>query len=143
MEANPAVFQKKPMEIKLSDYSPEKVLKEVFIEKKDLLSNHILLNIQEHEKLYFNIFLISFIVLANIILIAKRYTINEKDKKYIKFYNELYHDLVKYSIIEFALVVGETVENNKINVTSSLARVSIVLISLIIFHSIKENFGLE
>jgi hypothetical protein len=143
MESNPVVFKKKIPEIKLSDYSPDKILNNVFIEKKNMLTSSILLNIEEHSKLYFNIFLISFIVIAHIVLLTKRYTIDEKDKKYIKFYNDLYYDLLKYSIIEIALVAGETIQNNKINITTSLARVSIVLISLIIFHSIKGNFGLE
>ena len=80
MEANPAVFQKKLSEIKLSDYSPDKILKNVFIERKNMLTSYILLNIEEHSKLYFNIFLISFIVIAHIVLLTKRYTIDQKDK---------------------------------------------------------------
>jgi len=60
-----------------------------------------------------------------------------KNKFYIKYYNALYHDFLKYLIIESALALSGAIENNKLNITNSLLRVSIVLIALLIFHSFK------
>ena len=110
--------------------------------KKNILNSYIALNIEEHAKFYINMFLFAFIFIANLVLIIKRNT-NKDDKEFIEFFNDLYHDLLKYLIIETALVVSEAIEANEFNISKSLARVSIVLIALIIFHNIKGKFGLH
>jgi hypothetical protein len=131
-------------------FSPEKLVENlskniytILPENRSILTNPIMLNIDADSKLYFNIYLILFIVISNIILLSKRWIFDKKNEDYIQFYNDLYYDLFKYLIIESALILTETIENNKINVTSSLARVSVVLIALIIFHYIKCKIGLE
>ena len=130
------------MDVKLSpEHFFKKSYSELIVEKKNILNSYISLNITEHSKFYINIFLFSFIFIANIVLIHKRNT-NKDDKKFITFFNDLYYDLLKYLIIETALTTMEAIEHNQFNISKSLARISIVLISLIIFHNVKGMFGL-
>ena len=138
------------MEVNISsepkiDFSSENFFKksysEFIVEKKNILNSYISLNITEHSKFYINMFLFSFIFIANLVLIIKRNT-NKDDKKFIAFYNDLYYDLLKYLIIESALFISESIEHNQFNISKSLARISIVLISLLIFHNVKGMFGL-
>ena len=134
--------------IQKPEFSPEQFLKNIYstiiVEKKEnILIDNISLNIKENSKLYFNFFLICFIIIANIILVTKRWTSDKKNEYYIKYYNALYHDFLKYLIIELALTINSAIEKNKLNITGSLARISIVLIALLIFHSIKDKIGIE
>jgi hypothetical protein len=127
------------------DFSLEHFFKKTYsdyiVEKKNIFNSYISLNITEHSKFYINMLLFSFIFIVNLVLIIKRNT-NKDDKKFIAFYNELYYDLLKYLIIELALFISETIEHSQFHISKSLARISIVLISLLIFHSVKGMFGL-
>ena len=131
----------------LPNLFPDKPLNNIFdnflIEKNKILTSSILLNIEENSKIHFNLFLIIFIIIANIILITLRYTTQKDNKDYINYYNNLYYDLIKYLLVESAIIVSDAIETNKFNLTSSLARVSIVLIALLIFHSVKDKIGIN
>ena len=141
------------MEVKNSqpqkiEFSPEQFAKNIYNtiipeKKENILTTHVPLNIKENSKIHFNIFLICFIIIANVVLVTRRWTSEKNNKEYIKYYNELYHDFLKYLIIESALVVSEAIETNKFNFTSSVSRIAIVLIALLIFHSIKDKIGIE
>jgi len=138
---------KNPM-IQKTEFSPEQFVKNIYntiiVKKKEnILIDNISLNIKENSKLYFNFFLICFIILANIVLVTKRWTSEKKNKCYIKYYNALYHDFLKYLFVEFAIAINNAIENNKFNITSSLSRIAIVLTALLFFHSFKGIIGIE
>jgi hypothetical protein len=112
-------------------------------ETSSVFTKNILLNIEEHHTFYIKTSLILFIVISNIVLITLRNTSKINDKEYKDFFNELYHDFLKYIFIEIALVVSEIMESRKINLLSSLARISIVLSALLIFHLTKDKIGIH
>jgi hypothetical protein len=112
-------------------------------ETSSVFTKNILLNIEENHTFYIKTSLILFIVISNIVLITLRNTSKINDKEYKDFFNELYHDFLKYLFIEIALVVSEIMESRKINLLSSLARISIVLSSLLIFHLTKDKIGIH
>jgi hypothetical protein len=112
-------------------------------ETSSVFTKNILVNLEEHQTLYIKSSLILFIVISNVVLIILRNTSKKNDKEYKDFFNELYHDFLKYVFIEIALVASEIMETRKINLISSLARVSIVLSALLIFHLTKSRIGIH
>ena len=112
-------------------------------ETSSVFTQKILLNIEENQTFYIKSSLILFIVISNIVLITLRNTSKKNDKEYRDFFNELYHDFLKYLFIEIALIVSEIMETRKINLLSSLTRVSIILSALLIFHLTKDKVGIH
>lgn len=129
---------KNPIEQKI-EFSPEQFVKNIYNRIIPESKESIFTN-KEYSKLFFYTCLI---LIINIVLVTKRWTTEKENKVYIKYYNGLYHDFLKYLIIESALTISSVVENNKFNIINSLSRIAIVLIGLLIFHSIKNKIGIN
>jgi hypothetical protein len=110
---------------------------------ESILTSKIAINIKENQETLISLTFIVIILIANVSLVAKRWGPEKNNKEYIHFYDELYHDFLKYLCIEIALVVAETIEKKSFRFISSLARISIVLLSLLFFHSIKDKIGIN
>ena len=121
------------------EFSPEQFVKNIY-NRIIPESKESIFTDKEYSKLFFYTCLI---IIINIVLVTKRWTTEKENKVYIKYYNGLYHDFLKYLIIESALTISSAVENNKFNISNSLSRIAIVLIGLLIFHSIKNKIGIE
>jgi len=110
---------------------------------ESIFTSKIDLNIKENQETIISLTFIVIILIANFFLVAKRWGSEKNNKKYINFYNKLYHDFLKYLCIEIALVIAETIEKKSFRFISSLARISVVLLSLLFFHSIKDKIGIN
>lgn len=110
---------------------------------ESIFTSKIAINIKENQETIIGLTFIVIIFIANVSLVAKRWGPEKNNKEYIHFYDELYHDFLKYLCIETALIVAETIEKKSFRFISSLARISIVLLALLFFHSIKNKIGIN
>jgi len=95
------------------------------------------LEIEEHAKEIIIPFIGLTVIFISLILTIFKFTIKKKDKNYKKYYNGLYYDLTKYLFIEGFLVIFESIENGKYNVSNSIGRIGAVHLGLIIFYAVK------
>jgi len=103
----------------------------------EILYKNIYLNLDENNKLNINFGLILIILTINAYYVYQRFVKNKYDKKFIKFYKDLYYDFLKYLFIESAIILSELIESNTINFTRSLGRIAFVHIALVLFHNSK------
>ena len=92
------------------------------------------------EKFWVDVALIGVIVLININLLVRRFFTDKKNTAFIEYYKEIYADFIKYFCIELGISVSEYIEKGEFSIIFSLARISIVMLALLIYHEIKYNF---
>jgi hypothetical protein len=101
------------------------------------------LEIEEHAKEIIIPFIGFTVIIIHLILTIVRFTFKKRDKKYKKYYNRLFYDLIKYLFIEVFLILFETIESGKYNVSNSIGRIGAVHLGLIVFYAIKGPFKLK
>jgi hypothetical protein len=147
MDINSLFSPKTPEAPKKIEIVPENIFKDVyeyiFTKEKHFLSHTFSFNFNEETRLNINIYLLYFIIIANVVLVTRRWTSEKGNKTFIKYYNELYHDFLKYLLIEIAIIGCDAIEENRINISYSVARVSIILSALLVFHNIKDSIGIH
>ena len=87
--------------------------------------------------------LIIFIIGTFTILLTLKYTKFKDDKKYEKYFIQVYQDFVKFLSIESVFILIETINTGKFELTSSLKRLAVVQTGLIMYNFIKPRIGLE
>jgi hypothetical protein len=94
----------------------------------------------EHEKklLIATGFIVTSLI-ANSFLQYRIKTSKKGDPEYIAYVKEVRYDLLKYLLIESAIIITEIIETGKFNIVTSIARICFIHISLIVFHSFKKN----
>jgi len=95
----------------------------------------------ESTKNNINIVLIVSVILIVTSMIYLKNTSRKDDKKFKEYFDGVYYDLVKYLFIESFLIGVEVIEHGKLDVISSLGRISGVHLSLLAFAYFKKSFG--
>jgi hypothetical protein len=106
------------------------------------IDKEVQIDLPKIDKYYLNIILFIGIFLTSLILVTLRFTKYKDDEKYKHFFDDFYHDFVKYLLIEGFLVIFESINAGKYHLTSALGRISIVQVALLIFHIFKERIGI-
>jgi len=99
------------------------------------------LEIEEHAKEIIIPFIGFAVIFISIILTILKFTVKKKDKEYKKYYNGIYYDLTKYLFIEGFLILFETIDNGKFNISNSIGRIGAVHLGLLIFYALKGLLG--
>jgi len=94
------------------------------------------------QKWLLNLGILIFIVSIISLLTTLKYTIYKDNKQYVEFFISVYHDFIKYLLIESFIIFNEVVNSGKFNLQASLGRIALIQLSLLIFHSIKRKIGL-
>jgi hypothetical protein len=92
------------------------------------------------EKHWIDVALIGVIVLININLLVRKFLTDKNNKAFLEYFNEIYADFIKYFCIELGIAVSHYIEMGEFSLIASLARISIVMLALLIYHEIKYNF---
>ena len=92
------------------------------------------------EKHWIDVALISVIVLININLLVRKFFTDKNNKAFLTYFNEIYADFIKYFCIELGIAASHYIEMGEFSLIASLARISIVMLALLIYHEIKYNF---
>lgn len=94
----------------------------------------------EHEKkLLIATGFIASSLIINAFLQYRIKTSKKGDKEYINYVNYIRYDLLKYLLIESAIIITEVIETGKFNIVTSIARICFIHIALIVFHSYKSK----
>ena len=92
------------------------------------------------EKHWIDVALIGVIVLININLLVRKFLTDKNNKAFLDYFNEIYADFIKYFCIELGIAASHYIEMGEFSLIASLARISIVMLALLIYHEIKYNF---
>ena len=92
------------------------------------------------EKHWIDVALITVIVLININLLVRKFLTDKNNKAFLEYFNEIYADFIKYFCIELGIAASHYIEMGEFSLIASLARISIVMLALLIYHEIKYNF---
>jgi len=103
----------------------------------------ITINIDNQNKYLINFGLIIFIVGTISLLVTLRMSIYKEDEKYKKYFKGVYHDFVKYLLIEGFLITLEVINKGSFLLVNSLARLAVIQAALLIFSGIKGPLGLD
>ena len=107
------------------------------------MSNYFKFYINDDFKNVVNIGLAVFIIVTILILTYLKNYIYKDSESYKKYYVGVYHDFVKYILIEFFYIFIETVHTGTISITNSLGRLAGVQVALLIFSAIKYPLGID
>lgn len=91
----------------------------------------------EKENIYMVIILT--VILSILIIGFYRYTYKIGSKNYIKLYQSIVLDTIKYIFIEGFIILFESIEQEKINIFNSIARISSVHLGILLYYTIKES----
>jgi len=92
------------------------------------------------EKYWVDVALIGVIVLININLLVRRFYTDKNNKAFLDYFKEIYADFIKYLCIELGIAASHYIEKGEFSLIYSLARISIVMLALLVYHEIKYNF---
>jgi len=92
------------------------------------------------EKHWIDVALIGVIILININLLVRKFLTDKNNKAFLEYFNEIYADFIKYFCIELGIAASHYIEHGEFSLIASLARISIVMLALLIYHEIKYNF---
>ena len=101
----------------------------------------IKVNLEESTKNNLNIVLIVSVIIIVAGMLYLKNTSLLDDKKFKSYFEGVYYDLVKYLFIESFLIGTEVIEHGKLDIVSSLGRISAVHLSLLAFNYFKKSFG--
>jgi len=107
------------------------------------MNSIIELNIENQNKYLINLGLIIFIVGTVALLVTLKFTLYKNDEKYKEYFKGVYHDFVKYLLIEGFLIIIETINTGKFVLVHSLGRLAVVQAALLVFSGIKTPLGLD
>jgi hypothetical protein len=96
--------------------------------------------LNETEKYWVDVALIGIIVLINIHLLIRKFLTDKNNKAFLEYFKEIYSDFIKYLCIELGISASEYIEKGEFSLIGSLARISIVMLALLVYHEIKYNF---
>ena len=99
-------------------------------------------DLTQNQKYLVNLSLIILIITIIIYFIVKKYTSEKMNKEYNTFFKGIYSDFIKYLCIEIGLTVSDYIESGNFILLTSLSRISVVLIALVIYHEIKYMYHL-
>jgi hypothetical protein len=96
--------------------------------------------LNETEKYWVDVALIGVIVLINVNLIVRKFLTDKNNKAFLEYFKEIYSDFIKYLCIELGIAASHYIEMGEFSLIGSLARISIVMLALLVYHEIKYNF---
>lgn len=96
--------------------------------------------LNSHEKYWIDVALIGVIVLININLLVRKFYTDKNNKAFLEYFKEIYDDFIKYFCIELGIAASHYIEMGEFSLIYSLARISIVMLALLVYHEIKYNF---
>ena len=105
--------------------------------------NYIQFYIEDNFKNLINIGLVVFILTIIFFLTTLKNTTYKKSVAYQKYYISVYHDFIKFVLIEFFLIALESFNTGKIIITNSLGRLAVIQVALLIFSAIKHPLGID
>jgi len=94
--------------------------------------------LEEESKENIKIYLILTVIITVIILGFLKVTYKRHDKSYKRLYKSIILDTIKYIFIEGFLILFESMEHQKINILSSISRISAVHFGLLLYYIIKK-----
>lgn len=103
----------------------------------------VILNIENERKYLINFGLVVFIVGTITFLVTLRISYYKNDENYKKYFKGVYHDFLKYLLIESFLIIIEAINTGNFILVNSLARLAVVQAALLVFSAIKHPLGLE
>jgi len=98
------------------------------------------LNIEKNFKIGINFVLFLFIILTISTLVTLRYTSMKNNHNYIKYFDGVYSDFIKYILIELFIILIESMNTGHFVLSESLGRLAAVQAALLIFSAIKLKF---
>jgi len=108
-----------------------------------LMGNYLKIDLQYNFRLWINLGLVIFIATTIITLAVLKFTVYKHSEEYQKYYSSVYHDFVKYMLIEFFLVSIEAINTGNVIVTDSLGRIAVIQAALLVFSGIKGPLGIS
>ena len=96
--------------------------------------------LNSNEKYWIDVALIGVIVLININLLVRKFYTDKNNKAFLEYFKEIYADFIKYFCIELGIAASDYIEKGEFGLIFSLARISIVMLALLVYHEIKYNF---
>lgn len=107
------------------------------------MGNYIEFYIGTDFKNLINIGLAVFIITTIFLLTTLKNTTYKDSVAYQKYYVSVYHDFVKYVLIEFFLIALESFNTGTIIITNSLGRMAVIQAALLVFSAIKHPLGID
>ena len=90
------------------------------------------------DKEYLYMIVILTVIFSILIIGFYRFTYKIGSKKFIKLYQNIVLDTIKFIFIEGFIILFESIEQEKINLFNSLARIASVHLGILLFYLIKE-----
>ena len=106
------------------------------------MENYIKFYVGTDFKNLINIGLAIFIISTIFILTSLKNTKYKDSESFKKYYISVYHDFVKYLLIEFFLIALESFNAGTLIITDSIGRIAVIQAALLIFSAIKHPLGI-